>query len=74
MTARMLHIHHYQQDKPKRTTSHNISTAAGLQTKRDLRMEQMTWIQSPDSYFLKDQYCQQSLSVTGHTIIKKIEH
>lgn len=38
------------------------------------RMEQMTWIQSPDSYFLKDQYCQQSLSVTGHTIIKKFEH
>jgi hypothetical protein len=37
-------------------------------------MEQMTWIQSPDSYFLKDQYCHQSLYVMGHTIIRKLEH
>jgi hypothetical protein len=37
-------------------------------------MEQMTWIQSPDSYFLKDQYCHQSLSVMGHTNIRKFEH
>lgn len=37
-------------------------------------MEQMTWIQSADSYFLKDQYCHQCLSVMGHTTIRKFEH